>query len=149
MEPKKTFYVAALAANIVVTGEVVRMLEARGMVPTLDWTKAQEGIHQPYTENMEANKPWADAFAQACADADVLVLLHYKTEGMRGAYIETGIAVGAMLMAAKLGFPKPKQIIWATNHDHDKQSLFMCLSSVTLFNGTPEEFLAKLPSLLA
>ncbi len=137
-EPKRTFYVAGRTRNAEMVSAVVSLLEEQGMEPTVDWTQVHV-VLKPYAEHIEENREWADAFKAAVQDADVVILLGYDSPGARGVYIELGIALGAGV----------KQIIWATDLSKEDQSVFMCCTAVTLFDGTPGEFMRILPSLIA
>lgn len=136
-EPTKTFYVAGRTRNAEMVSDVVSLLREQGMEPTVDWTEVHD-VHKPYVEHIGENREWADAFMRGVQNADFVVLLGYDAQGTRGTYIELGIALGAGV----------KQIIWAIDLSAEDQSVFMCCSAVTLFDGTPEEFMKILPSLI-
>jgi hypothetical protein len=137
---KRTFYIAARVANADLVAELTAKLVGLGLEPLFDWSEVQDGIPKPYLDHKEINAAWAEKFKEACLQADVTILLHYDSAGMRGAYIELGIAYGA--------YSEGKQIIWATSLDTEPHSIFMCAPVIRIFDGSFEDFKTALPSLL-
>jgi hypothetical protein len=127
MEPKKTFYVAALAASAPGISGLIKHMEGVGY-GQLDVAGTQEGIHKPYLDDPQGNAGYCKRLIDAVLDADVVILFDYDAAGMRQAYMEF---FGVVCIHTALGGDN------ATN------------PLVTLFDGTPDEFLAKLPNLLA
>lgn len=84
------YYIAGKAGDDAQVKEMHRLMQARGHVPTVDWTKF--GNMKPYGERQKESREGALACMRGVRDSDLCILFPTPEHGP-GKFIEFGAAI--------------------------------------------------------